>query len=112
MPIGIYNHKPLSEETKQKISIAHKGKSMSKETRIKMSNSRKGIVPWNKGKNYSIGVRGGGYHAIHNWIAKYYGRANKCESVTCSQKSKTFQWALLQEKKYEHKRENFWQLCS
>ena len=41
----------LSEETKRKISEAHKGKVLSEETRNKMSVAFKGRVPWNKGKS-------------------------------------------------------------
>ena len=46
MPIGIYKHKPHSEETKRKISINNvkywEGKHLSKETRLKMSLLHKG----------------------------------------------------------------------
>ena len=44
----------LSEETKRKISEAHKGKKMSDEARKNMSNASKGRIPWNKGKRYTI----------------------------------------------------------
>jgi group I intron endonuclease len=40
----------LSEEHKQKISEAHKGKPKTKEHKDSMSKSRKGDTPWNKGK--------------------------------------------------------------
>lgn len=60
MPSGIYKRKklpfkkrkPLSEETKKKISESLKGKIVSKETRIKQSNSHIGIPqPWKLGSN-------------------------------------------------------------
>jgi hypothetical protein len=53
-----------SEETKQKISQAHKGKtpwnkgkSLSEETRQKLSQAHKGKTPWNKGKPRSEETR-------------------------------------------------------
>lgn len=39
----------LSEETKQKISKAHKGKKLSKEHKKKLSKAKKNYIPWNKG---------------------------------------------------------------
>jgi len=41
---------PFSEETKKKMSEAHKGKPKSEEHRKKLSESGKGNIPWNKGK--------------------------------------------------------------
>ena len=38
-----------SEETKQKISVIHKGKHLSEEAKKKMSEAKKGYIPWNKG---------------------------------------------------------------
>ena len=43
-------NKSLSKSVKQKISLANKGKILSKETVDKMSNSLKGRTAWNKGK--------------------------------------------------------------
>ena len=40
----------VSQETRNKIGIAHKGKFISDITRIRISNSKKGSEPWNKGK--------------------------------------------------------------
>jgi len=53
MTSGVYKHKPLSEETKRKISLAHKGKKrppFSKEWRENIGKGHKGQTPWNKGK--------------------------------------------------------------
>jgi group I intron endonuclease len=41
--------KPLSEETKRKISLASSGKIMSETARRKMSIAATGRIPWNKG---------------------------------------------------------------
>jgi|GEM_PF-2214412 len=56
-------------------------------------------------------LRNGGYYAIHKWLKKYYGKANKCENPFCEKKSLLFHWAKLKDKPYEHKKENFIQLC-
>jgi len=42
-----------SEETKRKMSEAHKGKKHSEETKRKMSEAKMGRIPWNKGKSPS-----------------------------------------------------------
>lgn len=57
-------------------------------------------------------LRGGGYGAIHKWLYKHYGKATQCDNPFCTKKSKTYQWAKRKEFKYEHKRENFIQLCA
>lgn len=50
-----------------------------------------------------------GYYGIHDWLQTNFGRASKCEQCASVKK---VQWAKLKGKKYERKRENFWQLCS
>ena len=50
-------NKHHSEETKKKISKARMGRKLSKEHIKKLSNARKGKVPWNKGKPY-LQIRG------------------------------------------------------
>lgn len=50
-----------------------------------------------------------GYYGIHDWLQLHFGKANKCEQCGSV---KTIQWAKLKGKKYERKRENFWQLCA
>lgn len=57
-------------------------------------------------------LRGGGYHAIHKWLVKHFGSAQLCEGEQCNGKSKLYHWAKLNDREYEHKRENFIQLCS
>lgn len=56
-------------------------------------------------------LRNGGYIAIHCWLKYHFGSADKCENKKCLHVSQSYQWALLKGKKYEHKRENFIQLC-
>lgn len=47
----------FSEETKQKISEAHKGKKMSEESKAKMSEAKKGQPSWIKGKTHTEETR-------------------------------------------------------
>lgn len=74
---------------------------------------KKGQASWNKGlKGYHMPLRGGkSYGTIHQWIARHFGKANRCENEACSKKSNTFNWALIKGKEYAHKRENFFMLC-
>lgn len=57
-------------------------------------------------------LRGGGYQAIHKWLRKHYGKADRCENPNCLGVSISYQWAKLADKEYEHKRENFIKLCA
>jgi hypothetical protein len=43
MPSGIYKHKTPSEETKRKMSLSKIGRIVNYETRLKISNSKKGV---------------------------------------------------------------------
>lgn len=68
--------------------------------------------PWNKGKQgYHMPLRGGGYQAIHKWLKKHHGKADRCENQECNKKSNTFVWAKIHGKEYTHERSNFWMLC-
>lgn len=73
MPIGVYKHKPPTDETKRKMSVAHKrnpsrywlGKKRSIEVCRKMSEAKKGSKChlWKGGtsKNYKTGYYSGEY---------------------------------------------------
>jgi hypothetical protein len=66
-----------------------------------------------KGTQVPNGISKEEYNKIHKWIKKVYGKANRCEnceSIFVSH-TKHYEWAKLKGKKYEQKRENFWQLC-
>lgn len=52
-----------------------------------------------------------GYHAVHDWLNLNFGKADKCENISCKNISKKFEWSKLKGELYERKRENFWQLC-
>ena len=45
--------------------------------------------------------------AIHRWINKYYGKADRCEDPNCKNISAWFEWALIKGRKYLRKRENY-----
>lgn len=83
-------------------------------------------------RNYPTGVKGekhgnwkgveASYFAFHQWLRTHFGNANKCENSTCFyprknaarsivKAPKRFDWALIKGKEYDHKRENFIQLC-
>lgn len=51
------------------------------------------------------------YGAFHTWLKVNFGKADRCENSNCEKKSINYNWALLKEKDYEHKRINFWMLC-
>ena len=62
------------------------------------------------------------YFAKHIWLKTHFGKASKCENPNCVyprknaagsilKKPKRYDWALIRGREYEHKRENFIQLC-
>jgi hypothetical protein len=77
---------------------------VSKKTKIILSQKMKGNNFGWKGDKI-------GYHGIHAWLRREFGKANKCENINCEHKSKRFNYALLREHKMERKKENFWMLC-
>lgn len=57
-------------------------------------------------------LRGGGYSAIHHWLEKYFGKADRCEMKSCKIVSpKVYNWALISGKKHQHIRGNYMRLC-
>ena len=100
-----------------------KGQKFSEEHKKKLSLAHIGQITWNKGlklpqfsgKNHWHWQNKVSYNALHKWITKIYGKADKCQGgfigLICSNKSKRFEWAKLKGKKYERKRENFIMLC-
>lgn len=51
------------------------------------------------------------YQAIHYWLKKVYGKANKCEGSNCLGLSQNYQWAKKSGVGYDFKRNNFHMLC-
>ena len=52
-----------------------------------------------------------GYEGIHEWLKINYGKADCCESFTCTNRSRNYQWARKKGCRYERKRKNFLKLC-
>lgn len=52
------------------------------------------------------------YRSIHQWIQDNYGKATSCVSADCSNKSKSFSWALVKGKSHERNIENYISLCA
>lgn len=50
------------------------------------------------------------YTAQHQWIARNYGKASKCENKKCKNKSNIFEWANIS-KKYMRDRKDYRMLC-
>lgn len=50
------------------------------------------------------------YTAVHSWIQKHYGKANKCEQKS-EECAKRFEWANISGK-YKRDRKDFKMLCS
>jgi hypothetical protein len=67
----------------------------------------KGGTPWNKGKF----KEDASYRQLHKWIRRNKGSAKYCQNINCEHKSKFFDWAKLPDCAYEHKFENYIQLC-
>jgi hypothetical protein len=51
------------------------------------------------------------YSAVHTWLRRHFGNANKCENKQCVNPSHAFQWAKVKGKDYDFIRENFVMLC-
>lgn len=51
-----------------------------------------------------------GYVALHDWIKRYYGKASKCESKTCTGISNKFEWANISGK-YLRDKSDYLMLC-
>jgi len=83
-----------------KFALGHK---LTKEHKAKLVKHNEKHWAWKGGQ--------ASYSAIHKWLVKNYGSANKCENPQCKQKSKSFHYALLFGKKYVHIRENYKMLC-
>ncbi len=80
------------------------------ETRQKLSNSLKKYHREKEPVDRSLWVGSQkDYREIHYWLARKFGKASHCEF--CGTEKGRIEWAKLKHKKYERKRNNFWQLC-
>ncbi len=116
-PIGNTERPPVSDETKQKISYALKGKpglsgedhpmwkqKHSVETKNKMSIAKLGKKIGPVPTKYSDSP---GYMAVHNWMRRHYPKSGFCE--TCKEERVTY-WSNISGK-YIRDRKDFWELC-
>ena len=98
---------------------------------------RKGRVAWNKGlkcpqlsgknngrwgksgtegsfksEKLHLGWKGSSakHSAIHTWVRRYKGKANKCANLKCSEKSKMFEWANV-DHNYRRVLEDYISMC-
>jgi hypothetical protein len=51
------------------------------------------------------------YIALHKWLHREYGKADKCENILCLKTSKNYAYALIKGKKLMRERNNFMKLC-
>lgn len=133
----------LSEEHKKRIGDSNRGRTRSKEEREKMSLSRlgkhyspetefkKGSKAPNKGKTVTA-MQGElhpqwkgeevGYHALHAWLKRKFGKPDNCENMDCVYPRKNaagkiiispkrYHWANLSGE-YLRDRSDYIQLCS
>lgn len=127
-----------TEETKLKMSLAHKGKHLSKEHKLKISLSNLGRLPpynwkeiqaraWKANKkrtgerNYFFGKhflgenhpqwKGDdvGYQGIHRWIRIKLGKIAEC--VYCGEDQKLIEWASISHKAKKRDLDDFIPLC-
>ena len=123
MPKGQYKRKPLSEETKRKISEALKGHPsyQNKERGKKISKAQKGKkLTEEHRKRISKGIEGNtnmlgksgeksaswlgddvGYSGVHVWVRQTLGQEKKC-SFCKTEEDRMYHWANISG---EHKRE-------
>ena len=76
-----------SEETRKKLSIAHKGHIVSEETKTKIGKANKGKSSWSKGKHFSVEHRKNLSKALKgkpsNMLGKYHSEETK-RKMSCS----------------------------
>jgi hypothetical protein len=105
MPRGCYRHKP---------NIGHTGKHHSKESKEKIG--RANAITMSGRKNEKANAWKGdkvGYQAIHNWLVKNFGKADRCENKYCkTEKPKRYEWALKKGAEYQRRRSSFLRLCT
>ena len=102
MPTGVYQHKPCSEEKRQKISEKMKQYAEIVSKRFIGENARS----WQGNKV--------NYRDLHAWVQYHLGKANHCENCGLDKipkgKKRYFQWANIS-KQYKRNLNDWIQLC-
>lgn len=101
----------FSEETRKRMSLAAKRTWSKPGHREKISKIMKEKESSHNDKHPSWKGEGAKYRSIHSWIARNYGKANKCENKNCEKKSKYYDWALIKGKQHAHDINNYMMLC-
>jgi len=105
--------------TREKMSISHTGKKLSKSTREKIGNALRGkhrpkevkdkISVANGGKNNGMWKGNNAkYFAIHMWVRKHFKKSSACEN--CGTTNKKLEWSN-KDHKYSRKREDWQCFC-
>jgi len=90
-----------------------KGRKMSEEHKRKIGSANKGRAPAIKGTRF-IRIADPSkvsYSGIHVWLIRNFGKATRCENVTCAGRSKTYDWALIKGGDYKRLRNCFMMMC-
>jgi len=108
----------VSRKGLENMSLAHRGKKHLETTKQKL---RKIVKQKWTDKKYRVSLSGCnspnwkekniGYWAIHSWLKKTFGKANKCTNLNCKKKSKIYDYCLRKGFKHERKRCNYTRLC-
>ena len=137
--IGHWSKGKNAERIKEKILEGRRGFKHSEATKKKLSQSnfknprrywlgkkhpqtegaKQKLRQWTGNKRYNWKGDGVGYHALHAWLYRHFGKANKCENKDCKyprtgrrwmEKPKRYEWANLSGK-YKRDRTDWIHLC-
>lgn len=121
MPKGVYER---TEEHRQKIGAARRGKRLSAETRAKMSAAKKGrrpanfeaflakahVAPKPSGEQHPCWKGDDvGYSGLHEWVRKTLGRPQKCQCCS-TKKARRYEWSNVSGE-YRREAEDWVRLC-
>lgn len=124
-PVRYWLGKKRDSNTILKMSIANKGKKLSEETKKKISSAMKGKIPSNfkeaqkrawmtdKREEHSNQWKGDkvGYFGLHTWVQKRLGKANHCERIGCTNKSRKYCWGNISGE-YRRDIDDWYQVCN